>query len=450
MRISIRSLIGFRLAAAAVWLCCSGAAWAGDGGDLASLNQLLSTSTTGLCAILKLTTCYQLPTITQGILEVAALGNSPPEMVAAQNAIAPGSNVIAGNAAAVPPGGLGVPFPLNSNSSPTLSELLSTLTPIAFVSAQNANGSATPTQPYNPNADASLYAVGVSSQAATNFGGGNLTNPDTMYFFYDDTSRTNANLKQGQIVAKFSLPLTVLSSDGVTETTYPTTLQFTVPATGKPPCSASTVTSTLWPNGIAAAQIGLNCAVVFSPSPTSPGSHAIFEVAVPLLVTGLCAADPSLCLSTDPTPPPNTDPPYFYFAITGDAGNGIPTPNKMPPPKFLPPTTGNFGTYTAFGASGDDLGTVPPSGILPTGAFSIGLAPTATPLCTSTTCPLPLGTLPPAGSLSFSLCANLPVGNGNGQAPVPAVAAFYAIATDGETLLGAPLAPIVPIVCPAL
>ena len=39
-----------------------------------------------------------------------------------------------------------------------------------------------------------------------------------------------------------------------------------------------------------AAQIGVNCAVVFAPSPISTKSHAIFEVAVPLVVT--VATDP--------------------------------------------------------------------------------------------------------------------------------------------------------------
>src|SRR5277367_4836770 len=72
-------------ALAALWLYGAGTAWAGDGADLASLNLLLSTPTTGLCAILNMTTCPQLPTITQAILEVAGLGNSPPEVLAAQN-----------------------------------------------------------------------------------------------------------------------------------------------------------------------------------------------------------------------------------------------------------------------------------------------------------------------------------------------------------------------------
>jgi hypothetical protein len=290
-----------------------------------------------------------------------------------------------------------------------LSELLSTLTPLAFSS--QSSGTAVARQLYDPNANIFLYAVGVSSFGEVSSTG--LTDPDTVYFLYDDTSRTSANLQQGKIVAKFLLPLTVLSSNGVTETPLSATLQFKVPATGQPPCSASTVVSSLWPNGIAPAQIGVNCAVVFGASPTSAQQHAIFEVAVPLLVTGASCND-SKGLPI-PGCTPNTDPPYFYFANTGNPG----------------PV--NLGIYTAF--LFDDA-----NQILPNGA-SIGLAPSAGPL----------GPPPAAGvSSTFALCANLPVGNGNGQAPVPAVGAYYAIATDGETLLSAPLPGFSTSTCPPL
>ena len=414
MSASYRSFTYSRLAgaAAALWLCGAGAAWAGDGGaDLASLQ----TVTNGFCAILHIPSCPQLPTITQGVLEVAGLSNSPPEMVRAQNSIPQGGSVNAGNPAAVPAdipvdsSGLAT-LPLPS-TTPTVSDLLSTLTPLAFSS--QSSGTAVARQLYDPNANIFLYAVGVSSFGAVSPAG--LTDPDMVYFFYDDTSRTNANLQQGNIVAKFLLPLTVLSSNGVTETPVPATLQFKLPATGQPPCSASTVVSSLWPNGIAPAQIGVNCTVVFSASPTSAQKHAIFEVAVPLLVTGASCND-SRGLPI-PGCTPNTDPPYFYFLNTGKPG----------------PI--NTAIYTAFGFVGDDLGAT-----LPNGA-SIGLAPTAGPL----------GPPPAAGvSSTFALCANLPGGNGNGQAPVPAVGAYYAIATDGETLLSAGLPGFSTSTCPPL
>jgi len=442
---SFRSRSFSRLAGAlgALWLCGAGAAWAGDGADLASLNQLF-TGSSGLCAILKLTTCYQLPTITQAMLEVAGLTNSPPEMVAAQNNIAPGYNAISGNPATAPyaPNFLPISFPLPaaSTTSTTVSELLSTLTPIAFASQNSGTGTAVATQLYDPAADTFLYAVAASSEGAT--GAGGLTNADTVYFFYDDLFRVAQTFTKGQIVAKFSFPLTVLNSHGTENPAVMTTLQITSCANGLASCFMVTAAGDFLGNGMlqtlgtgsclpapAAAVpppigvIGVNCAVVFSASPTWKQKHAIFEVAVPLLVTG---ASPTSAYPPF-TAPLKTDPPYFFSAITGQPGNVSTAPSL----------TGNFSIYTAFGAGvpPDDLGAVLPPGILPAPAYSIGLAPTA-------------GS---PSSFTFALCATLP-DNSNGPAAHrrSAVGAYYVIATGGETYLGAPLNPTIPSICPAL
>jgi hypothetical protein len=412
MRVSISSCAFSRLAGAvtALWLCGAGAAWAGGGGEsLTTLQAVIGPpdGSSGFCHMLKMNPCPQLPTFTQAILEAAGLANSPPEMVAAQNGLSPGNNVYAGNPAAVPP----TPFPLTANTPPTLSDLLSTLTPLAFISSTNQNAPAAATQLYDPDANTFLYAVTVSSiEFATPPGG---TVPDTLYLFYEDLSRTNSNLKG--TVANFSLPLTVLNSDG-TERAVAATLQFA--AAGANDCSTSTIKGNFSGSGtqtISPAAIGVNCAVVFSSSPTSSQKHATFEVAVPLLVTGACSPATPGC-PRQPPPPPNTDPAYFYALHTGNPGQL------------------NLGIYTAF--LFDDLGATPTkSGILPSGA-TIGIAPTAGPLGPATT-----------GSATFALCANLPGGNGNGQAPVPAVAAYYAIATSGETLLSRALSST--SVCPA-
>src|SRR5947207_11648351 len=111
-----------------LWLC-AGAAWAGDGADLGSLQALLS-GTGGLCQIFSMNPCPQVPTITQGVLEVAALGNNLPEMVRAQNNIAPGNSVTAGN-------------PAIATAPPTVSDLLPTLTPLAFISQNSGTAPAT-------------------------------------------------------------------------------------------------------------------------------------------------------------------------------------------------------------------------------------------------------------------------------------------------------------------
>ena len=101
MRPLIDSSIYSRVTAAVagLWLGAAGAAWAGDGADLGSLQALLNTPNTGLCAIFNMSSCPQVPTITQGVLQVAGLGNNLPEMVRLQNNIPPGSAVSAGNPA---------------------------------------------------------------------------------------------------------------------------------------------------------------------------------------------------------------------------------------------------------------------------------------------------------------------------------------------------------------
>ncbi len=307
MSTSIRSRSFSRLAGAlgALWLCGAGAAWAGDGGDLGSLQNI----TNGFCAALKMASCPQLPTVAQAILEVAGLENSPPEMVAAQNKIPPGSNVTAGNAAALlVDNKVPTPFPINSNSSPALfdagsppSGLLSTLTPLAFAS-QKSGTTAVATQLYDPKADTFLYAVSVSEAGQTNAKG--FTEPDTAFFFYDDLFRVAQNFTKGQIVAKFSFPLTVLTGSGSENAPVMVMLKVLATCNGGPACLQAYVSG----GGIApstlASDLGITFALVFSPSPTSPQKHAIFEVAVPLLVTVA------------------TDPAYFYFQITGQPGNG--------------------------------------------------------------------------------------------------------------------------------
>jgi hypothetical protein len=376
----------FAVAVAAIWMYGAGAAWAGGGGgeSLTTLQNIVN----GLCNDFSISPCPQLPTVTQAVLEVAGLENSPPEMVRALNNIAPGSRIDSGNAAAVPP----TPFPLTANTSPTLSDFLSTLTPLAFISSTNGKPAA-PAQLYNPNANTFLY--GVASGTTTALTG--LTEPTTLDLFYEDLSRNNQAFTNGQIVAKFSLPLTVLNNDG-TESAVMTTLEVLATCNGGPSCLQAYAvggigTSTM---PVAVAKLGINFAVVFSGSPILTKPHAIFEFAVPLLVTAA------------------TDPLYFYFAEIGSTG----------------PI--NFGIPSAFFSDVD--GSCPGSSTL----GCIGIAPTAAPLGPAT-----------AGSATFALCASLPDNsNGPGAHILPAVGAYYAIVTNGETLLSAPLGASSSSVCP--
>src|SRR5712692_552856 len=77
-------------ALAGLWLCGAGAAWAGGGADLVSLQSLLTNGQgTGLCDVFAINPCPVPPTVSQTALEVAALGNNLFEMLLTQNNILP-------------------------------------------------------------------------------------------------------------------------------------------------------------------------------------------------------------------------------------------------------------------------------------------------------------------------------------------------------------------------
>jgi hypothetical protein len=399
MKVSFRPFKSSLLAraVAALWLCSAGPTWAGDGGgDLGTLNSALLTlcnSTLPLFGVM-VPFCPQAPTITQGILQLAAWDLVPNEMISATNSIPLGQRVNAGSPSIPPVAPTPPPITVFPVQGSALSTLLGNQTPLAFISS--SPGPAAATQLYNPKADIFLYAAASLSKSSTQ-----SVQPDTLYLFYDDTARTNANLLQGQTVAQFLLPLTVLNSDGATERLVPTTLQFRVPSRGGLPCSASTVvgnfsgaangTQTLTP-----AQIGVDCAVVFAPSPLSGASHAVFEVQIPLVVTNA------------------TDPLYFFNPISNIDFSFKTDETGFTPAAATPPILGVNGK-------------------------SIGIGPAA----------VPLGPPPDMGvAAGYALCANLPGGNGNGQPPVPAVAAYYAISTAGETLLSAAVPSASTSACP--
>jgi hypothetical protein len=389
-------------AVAALWLCAAEPARAGDGADLGSLQAAIGppNGSTGLCSFLgigpasnyfgsggSLTSdpCPQFPTITQAVLEIAGLTNSPLEAVrAATFAEIPVSAYIDAGNPSRPPGVNPI------NGFPVNPSVLSTLRPLAFF-ASSSGGSATPTQLYDPSANSFFYAAG-----GTAAGG---AQPDTLLLFYDDPTRTTP-FSPGQVAAKISLPLTVLNNDGVTERAVPAVLQINVPSTAAAPCSASTITGdfkgTGKPQSVSPAQVGVNCAVASAASPVSPSTHAIFEVAVPFLITA------------------KSDPPYIDGTYSALASPFFGAPG------FTPPGTSS----SLLGAKGQ----------------AVGVAPSAAPLGAPASSTTP-GT--------YSLCASFPTGS-SGQTLVPAAAAFYAIAVDGEVLLSAPLAPSISIGCPAM
>jgi hypothetical protein len=388
---SDRSFTFSRLAGAvaALWLCCAGAAWAGDGGnDLGTLNNAVAS----LCSAFSLPSCPQVPTVTQGVLQLAAWNLVPTEMIRATNAIAPGTAVDAGNPSIPPVAPTPPPITAFPVKGPALSTLFPNLRPLAFVSSSKSPAAAT--QLFDPEADKFFYAVA----------SGAGVQPDTLYLFFDNPRQIINIFLPRQVIANISLPLVVLSSDGTTERLVPTTLKIIgklpTPGSGVAlDCSASTVTGNFSgaANGtrqtLMASQIGVNCAIVFAPSPISAISHAIYEVQVPLIVTNA------------------TDPLYFLNPIAN-----VGSPFKS-----------------------DEIGFPAGSNILGANGQSIGIGPVAVPRCTPATCP-PMTTppTPPQQAPTFALCANLP---GLLALPVPAVAAYYAISTAGETLISAALPP---------
>ncbi len=427
MRMSVRrATCGVVGAVAAIWLCAGHPARAGGGsGDLASLQQFIDPTCTAFG--IPPQNCPKLPTISQAVLQLAGWINASPAAIRSNTFygnIPVGPYVDAGNPSR-PPGLKCVPAtscvdPLNPiKTLPVDPTVLSTLRPLAFISAgygngdddrqHGGNGSATPTQLYDPAADTFLYAVGGASPANASL------QSDTLLLVYDDTNRANQDLMQGQVVAKFSLPLTVLNSDRMTERQVAAVLKYKVPNKKQLDCSASTIVGDFAKTGTPQTltpptNIGVDCAVIFAASPASSNPHAIFQVTLHLLITGA------------------TDPPYL--ASIGNQATPALSPSMLvnDDPGFTPINCPGAKCILGY------------TGIAASSGMSIGIAPDAGPFG------------PPATSAlaNYSLCANLPR-QGNGQSFVPSVAAFYSISPDGEVLLSSALSPTPPgIVCPPL
>jgi hypothetical protein len=270
---SVSRLIG---AAAALWLG-AGSAWAGGGsGDAASLASFLANT---LCPLLGYVTpsapCPQLSSVTELVLENAALENAPPEMVRAMNAFTPTVAVNAGNPPAGEPSSLS-PLPLSN------------LTPLAFIAARNSGGTASVTQLGNPSANSFFYAAtdGISPTLP----------PTTLYLAFDYPPLNNpaSATARGNDLADICLPLTVLNNDN-TESPVPTLLR--VLNANSPPGNAVVAVGSCSGSGTATAMatdLGLTVTVSLQSTPNSAARHAVIEVQIPLLVTGA------------------TDPGYFY------------------------------------------------------------------------------------------------------------------------------------------
>src|SRR5947207_1904844 len=150
---------------AALWLWLPQSARAGDGGDLAGINNYLMDTVCGTYTAITQSqiNCPQLPTLTQAVLQVSAFLDLTPEAVRGGNSVLVGAYVDAGNPSRPPALAYScTPQPPATTCTPPADPLdpisawpivdtgvLSTLRPLAFVHAASSTGSATPTQLYD-------------------------------------------------------------------------------------------------------------------------------------------------------------------------------------------------------------------------------------------------------------------------------------------------------------
>jgi hypothetical protein len=406
---------------AAIWLCCTGSAWAGGGGvgSVESTQGILGANgSSGLCHLLGMTSCPQLPTLTQLVLQFAALQNAPPDTV--RGPFGPPPNLKVGV------GGLGTNGPNCSVAGnyldPTTQKLLPPCNQTAAISSINPplSSAAPPTLPLDPSSLAlELGFKGVSLQgtavpvpaggtpssyftAVTSAEAGGQLDTLNLYYQYPLASTT---FPKGQQVAAVSFPEAILNSDG-TETPIIATLQLNATCTGGTSCLTATVLGTF--SGNATQKVSPDSlGVKWTLTPTQP--LATLLVQVPLLVT----------LANDEA----------YFGVVPDGAtvvigfNPDGTPKTAPNPSIGSPTNPPInqvsGIPTAF--TEDAL----PQVTSIKGVTVAGIPPYAAPEA-------PAGTA--ASSLttsSYGFCASFWESSGATKTLNPAVAAFASVGTNG-------------------
>ena len=144
-----------------------------------------------ICVPYSLTNCPQLPTASQGVLELAGLKDTTLGAGRSEFNIPVAPYVDAANPSrppafpvylcAIPP----CVDPLNPFTLPIDPSVLLTLNPLPFIAAKNSKGTATPTQLSDPDANIFFYAVGgVSTTSIVD-----PKEPDTLLLFYEDLNR---------------------------------------------------------------------------------------------------------------------------------------------------------------------------------------------------------------------------------------------------------------------
>ena len=391
----------------AAWLCGMGPAGAGTAGGDVDFQGALAV----VCNHVGVTSCPQVPTITQAILAISGFENAAPDFVRGPQGSFATPDFNFGGLCSVSSGNPKLPAvcsqanAINAVNPPAASPVdvsdLPNLTPLAF-----ATGKGLPAVPVplgTSNATSYFYAVATPDQS------GEITR---LTIFFDSPTQTNSSI-QKSVFAKISLPLKVLNNDGSerlicgatpcpipTMTTTPPTTLATLQLSG---CSsgqncvngvaANVIGDFSTPGTIgnmSASQLNIGVNVFFLPSPNSASSHLILRVEAPMLVTH------------------GNDPAHFGVVPSG-----------------VIPVNGLSGLPTAF-----------TSDVVPA-STKIGITPQAAPTCNGT-CP----TQHPPFISTYPFCASFaggvsgPLGSGQFQSTV---ATFASISTDATTYLSSPV-----------
>jgi hypothetical protein len=328
MQVFIRRSTSARLIGALAALSLSaGSAWAGGGGQDAAAN--LQANLSALCNLFSMT-CPTFTPLTQLVLEVAALENSPLDDVRFRNGVVSTAAINAVD----PPAGTAITSgaPDGAPGSATQS---SSIAPLAFASGEV-------TERGNP--ATSFFYAATNGQTPN---GSGATGASAISLVFDATALLNTSVfAKNQPIAAFTIPL-VISNNG-TEFPARTTIQI-VGSTGcgkASPCFAATATGTSGAPGsfgpVDPAKLGLTVTFQFLPSENLETPHAVFIVTAPLLVTQ------------------KTDPAYF---TTSQVYGSI--PNLL--------VFASFGTTDQVPAAQKFLG------------LPIGFGPVAAPVCASIT-----------------------------------------------------------------
>jgi len=423
MHVSAGSSTISRLAGSivAVWLCCAGPAWAGDGGgDVVSSQLFLGNDPNGrngLCSLLGMTSCPQLPTLTQLVLEFSALQNSPPDIlrgpVGAPDGIAPVGGLGSDGPNCSVAGNQGLP-PCSQKSAitsvnPPLPSAPSNASSITSLGFTVSGGKAVPVA-----AGGTSFFSAVTSKESGQ--------PDTLNLYYSSFP-TNVTYPKGQLVAAVSLPLVYFNPSDGTEQPVPTTLQIGATCTGGTNCLTATAVGNFQGNGTQKRSPGdLGITVTL---PSSPQSAPVLQVQVPLVVTG--STDAALCAAAITNSQRDVlhcgnDPAYFGVvpknATLGTIGS----------PTFVNQVSG---LLTAFSKNASGF----PIGFLK--GVNAGIAPYSAPLAVTG-----------ATTSNFGFCASFWGGSIATTTLNPAAAAFLSIGTDGTTYVSSPRPPFNTSTCP--